>query len=127
MPTFEEVAALALELPEVIESTSYGTPALKVGKRGGLIARLRSEDGALVLRIDPDDRDALLTERPDVYYLTPHYEYYLTPHYEGAPYVLVRLEVADLAELGDLVFEAWQAVAPRRALLARQERAGVRP
>ena len=119
MPTFEDVAALALELPEVIESTSYGTPALKVGKRGGLIARLRGEDGALVLRIDPDEREALLADRPEVYYLTPHYE--------GAPYVLVRLEVADLAELGDLVFEAWQAVAPRRALLAREDRAQVRP
>ena len=119
MPTFEDVTALALDLPEVIESTSYGTPALKVGKRGGLIARLRGEDGALVLRIDPDEREALLAERPEVYYLTPHYE--------GAPYVLVRLEVADLAELGDLVFEAWKALAPRRALMAREERAEVRP
>jgi hypothetical protein len=119
VPTFEDVAALALELPEVVESTSYGTPALKVGNRGGLIARLRSEDGALVLSIDPNEREALLAERADVYYLTPHYE--------GAPYVLVRLEFADLAELGDLVFEAWQAVAPRRARLAREEGAGVRP
>ena len=37
--TFEMVRDVALELPSVVESTSYGTPALKAGKT--LIARDR--------------------------------------------------------------------------------------
>ena len=34
MATFDDVLRLGLELPEVVESTSYGTPALKVRKKG---------------------------------------------------------------------------------------------
>ncbi len=54
MVTFETVRRLALALPAAEESTSYGTPAFKVG--GKLFARLR-EDHDLVVKIDVGHRD----------------------------------------------------------------------
>ena len=43
--SFEAVKATALALPEVAESTSYETPALKV--RGKLMLRLREDNETL--------------------------------------------------------------------------------
>jgi len=34
MATFDDVRRLGMELPEAVESTSYGTPALKARKKG---------------------------------------------------------------------------------------------
>ena len=114
MATFRELVERALELPEVEHSSSYGTPSLRVGRRGGLLARLREDGDTLVLRVDPAERAVLLAERPAVYHLTPHYE--------RSPYVLVHLARADLDEIMDLLFEAWRDRAPRRALRALEAR-----
>jgi hypothetical protein len=89
----------------VEESTSYGTPALKV--RGKMMCRLRTDPDALVVRVlDVGDREALLRGDPGVYFTTPHYD--------GYPYVLVRLEGVEVSELGDLVEDAWRIRAPKR-------------
>jgi hypothetical protein len=53
--TFETVRELAMELPEVEESTSYGTPAFKVRRK--MFCRLR-EEGVLVVRIDVTDKES---------------------------------------------------------------------
>ena len=103
MVTFETVRRLALALPEVEESTSYGTPAFKV--RGKLLARLR-EEGVLVVKVGPDDQEALLQLEPEVYFITPHYA--------GYPAVLVRLEAADEGALGRLLADSWRLYAPKR-------------
>ena len=111
MVRFDEVRGWALELPGVEEGMSYGTPALRV--RGKLLARLRDEDGAMVLKVAPEVRNLLLTINPATYYITPHYE--------GYPAVLVRLEAADPAELRDLLIDAWRDHASKR-LIAEYER-----
>ncbi|HEU0114564.1 MAG TPA: MmcQ/YjbR family DNA-binding protein [Thermomicrobiales bacterium] len=103
MVTFATVRRLALALPETEESVLYGTPAFKVA--GRLYARLR-DDGALVVKVDPGHRDALMDIWPDVYYITPHYQDY--------PYVLVRLAAAEEAEMSDLLADAWALTAPKR-------------
>lgn len=91
--------------PETEESTSYGTPSLKV--KGKLVGRLRTDaEGALALRCSPADKVAL-TEGDDPAYFT-------TPHYDGYDYVLVRLDQADPTELRELVTDAWLLVAPTR-------------
>jgi len=71
--TFADVLALAQRFPGVEESTSYGTPAVKV--RGKLMARLRTDPDALVLRVaDMGEREALLQGEPAAFFTTPHYD-----------------------------------------------------
>ena len=109
MPTWEDVVALGTRLPEVETSTWFGTPSLKV--RGKSMCRLRTDPDALVLRvIDLGEREALLQGAPDAFFSTPHYD--------GHPYVLVRLDVVDPVELGELIEDAWRVRAPKRLVAA---------
>lgn len=109
MPTWEDVVAAALRLPEVEESTWAGTPSMKV--RGRSFCRLRTGPDALVLRVaDMGEREALLQGQPQAFFTTPHYD--------GHPYVLVRLEAVDPQELAELLEEAWRAMAPKRVVKA---------
>jgi hypothetical protein len=72
---FDTVRRIGLTLPGVEESTAYGSPALKVGRKLlACIAVDRSaEPGSLMLCVDFDDRTELLAADPDVYYVTEHY------------------------------------------------------
>jgi hypothetical protein len=63
MVSLEVVRELALELPETEETTSYGTPAFKVRKK--LFARLREEGDVLVVKVERDERAALIESEPD--------------------------------------------------------------
>ena len=69
--SYEAVKAAALALPEVEESTSYGTPALKV--RGKLMVRLREDFETIVVRATWEDRERLMAVDPETYYVTDHY------------------------------------------------------
>ena len=102
--TFRSVRAIGLRLPGVEEGTMYGTPALKLGKR--LIACIASnkaaEPGTLVVRTDFEQRDALIEEAPDTYYLKEHYKTY--------PVVLVRLSKVSPDAIRDLLGAAHRLV-----------------
>jgi hypothetical protein len=87
--TFDDVRKVGLELPGAVESTSWGTPSLKVGKTFWL--RLRPDIDALVVRIDMMDKELLINRDPDVYFSLPHYD--------GYPAVLVRMARIKPAEL----------------------------
>jgi hypothetical protein len=82
---FDVVREIALALPEVEGSTSYGAMSFKV--RGTMFAcravHRSAEPGSLMVRIEHSLRDELLATEPDVYYVTPHYEKH--------PCLLVRL------------------------------------
>jgi len=67
--SFDAVRAIGRDLPDVEESTMYGEPALKVpGKLLACMASHKSaEPGSLVVRIDFEDRDALIADEPRVY------------------------------------------------------------
>jgi hypothetical protein len=82
--------------------------------RRKLIARLREEGDVLVVMIDLADRALLVESRPDVYFVTPHYE--------GYPAVLVRLPAAGREELGELLAAAWRYVAPPKLVAAHAPR-----
>jgi len=112
--TWEDVARAGLVLPEVEEATSYGTPALRL--RGKLLVRLRDDGETLALRVDPEERLALVHEQPEIFYVTPHYQDY--------PFVLVRLAAADRGEPEELLAEAWLLSAPKRLAAAHPEVAG---
>jgi len=100
--TFETVRYIALALPEVEESTSWGTPAFKVRRK--MICRLREEGDVLVVRIDIADKEYLISSRPEVYFTLPHYD--------GYPAVLVRLPAIESDDLRRLLTASWRYVAP---------------
>ncbi|MGH2935636.1 MAG: MmcQ/YjbR family DNA-binding protein [Gaiellaceae bacterium] len=103
MFAWQDVVELARDLPETVESTSYGRPALKV--RGKFVAALRSGPDALVLRCDLEEKPFLLEARPDILFETPHYE--------GWAYVLLRLD-ASRDELREFLIDSWLLAAPKK-------------
>ena len=102
--TFDEVRRMGADLPGVEEGTAWGVPALKL--RGRLLACMAShksaEPNTLVVRLDFDQRDALVADAPDTYYLKPHYV--------GYESVLVRLSRIDREALRDLLHASWRFV-----------------
>jgi hypothetical protein len=114
---FNTVRNIGLALPGVVESTAYGSPAVKV--RGQLLACIpanrAAEPNSLVVRVDFDDRAELLAGDPNVYYLPDHYVGYTA--------VLVRLSLVNHAVLRDLLGMAYKFVtrsAPRSPSPKRQ-------
>ena len=111
--TFDDVRSLALSLPKVDESTSYGTPAFKVA--GKLLARLHQDGVSLVVKIDPDERAMRMKVDPDTFYITDHYLNY--------PWILVRIATVDPDDLLELLQDAWRLTAPSK-LVSRLEDEG---
>ena len=107
--TYRVFVKLALKLPAVEESTSYGTPSLKV--KGKLLTRLWEDGETLVVRTSFEDRDHLLLAEPKVFFITDHYK--------GYPAVLVRLAQVKPKQLMELFDDAWRRYAPPRLLAAR--------
>ncbi|MDJ0395546.1 MmcQ/YjbR family DNA-binding protein [Rhodococcus sp. G-MC3] len=102
--SWEDVVALAIELPKVEVSTSYNTPALKAS--GKLIARLRTEaEGSLVVMCSMDEKAALLGSGEQAFFTTPHYD--------GYGSILVDLDLVDPGELKELLIEAWRGKATK--------------
>ena len=105
--TFDDVRAMALAWPEVVDGTSYGTAALKVRKK--LLARLKEDGDSLVIpSVLQDEREMLVESRPKLFYFTEHYRNY--------PIVLVRLSKARRAEVELLLRRQWRALASKAAL-----------
>ncbi len=137
MSTFEDVARLALALPETEETTSWGNLIWAVRSGGkakpkGFVWErpLRKKDQAFLtaegaevppnevilgVRVDGlAEKEAVLAANPDFMFTTPHFN--------GYPAVLVRLDRVDEARLREVVTDAWLAVAPKK--LADQFLAG---
>lgn len=103
---FATVRKLGLALPDVVEGTAYGAPALKL--KGKILACVpthkSAEPGSIVVRIDLEHRAELLRQQPDTYYITDHY----APHAT----VLVRLSKTTRADLASLLRDAHRHVSP---------------
>ena len=104
---FTLVEAIGRTLTDVEVTTSWGQPALKVrGKMFVCIASHKSaEPDTLVARMSINDRDALVADDPDTYYLKEHYV--------GYPCVLVRLSRVHPDALRDLVTGAYRYVSTK--------------
>jgi hypothetical protein len=112
MARFDDVIRLTAELPGTSVGTSYGTPAVKVGKK--LLARLWEDGEALVLLAVEDIEQRFLMEtQPEVFFKTPHYDGYDT--------VLVRLPRIELSQLGELLEQSWERRATKTQLRQRLE------
>ena len=112
MVTFDDVRRIGLQLPEVTESTWYGTPGLKVRKKG--FCRLWGErehrrDGVhdtevLVVFCELEMKPVLLENHPDVLFTVPHYD--------GSGAVLVRMADANVDDVADWLEDSYRRVAP---------------
>jgi hypothetical protein len=115
--TFDDVRRIAADLPGVEEGTAWGVPALKL--RGRFVACMAShksaEPNTLVVRLDFDQRDALIADAPETYYLKPHYV--------GYESVLVRLSQINLEALRDLLHASCRFAAAK----AEHKRAATSP
>ena len=111
---FGSVAAIGRTLPEVELTTSWGKPALKVG--GTMFVCIASHKSAepdtLVVMMDIADRDLLVAEDPDTYYLKEHYV--------GYPCVLVRLRRVGADALRGLVIGAHRFVSQKKKKTPRR-------
>lgn len=124
MPTLDDVRAIALGFPDVVERVD--------GHRGG--ATWRTPVGAFVWQRGPSGRDlqqldalgrewppgevvgvrtdgqqvkqALLETYPDVFFTIPHFD--------GYPAVLVRLDTIDPDQLREVITDAWLIKVPQR-------------
>ena len=113
--TFADVRKMAKALDGVVDATAHGAPCLKLNGRIFACQAInkQAEPGSLMIRLPIDQRDALIEEAPDVYYLKPHYEPW--------PCVLVRLSKVRRDALRDLLTGAWrQAAAEKPRKTARK-------
>lgn len=104
--SWAQVRRCFLALPGVVEGSSYGTPAFRVGKK--LLARLREDGENLVLRVSFEERDTLLAAAPELFHVIEHYA--------GYPAVLLRLARVKASDLPRIAELAWCTVAPRRVV-----------
>ena len=115
--TFDTVKSIGLLLPEVEVSTAYGAPSLKL--RGQLMTcpalNKSAEPDSIVVKVSFDQRDDLLREAPDIYYVTDHYVNY--------PSVLVRLSKIQPEVLRDLLRMSWEFVKAKEPAGKRKKRA----
>src|SRR5580658_6201362 len=109
---FADVRKMAMGLEKVEESTSYGTPAFKIG--GKLLARLREDRESLVVGTTFEEREEMMAAEPETYYITDHYLKY--------PWVLVRLSRVHSDSLRDLLSRALRLASgkPRSAPVRRR-------
>ena len=81
-----------------------------------------AEPNTLVVRIGIDQRDAMIADDPQTYYLKPHYVAY--------PCVLVRLSAISRDALTDLLQAGWRYVdaspAGRRSARPRRVKTGTK-
>jgi hypothetical protein len=121
--TWDDVRRIALALPETDEQLSRGHASWRVREKGFVWERpLRTADLRALGHSAPDGpilgvrvehlgaKAALITDDPDVFFTTPHFD--------GHPAVLVCLATIAVEELRELIVEAWIARAPKR--LARE-------
>lgn len=114
MPTFADLCAVAQTIPDVHESTSYGTPALKLKNK--LIVRLREDGHTLAMLASQQDIDALPV-------LAPH-TFSVPEHYVGYGMLVVDLRTVGTDELAGLFRAAVAQVAERLAAKRQSPKSG---
>jgi len=119
MANWEDVARIALALPETTEEQAWGSRHWKVRGKGFVWERpLRKSDLKVLGDAAPDGpilgarvehlvaKEALLQDPSGVFFTIPHFD--------GYPAVLVLLDEIDLDGLDEVIVEAWLCRAPKR-------------
>ncbi|MBO0825710.1 MAG: MmcQ/YjbR family DNA-binding protein, partial [Actinobacteria bacterium] len=114
MATADDVERIALGLPQTTERQSWGNRAWRVadklfvwerplGKKDIAALGDRAPDGLVYAAHTADEgvKLALIADNPAIYFTTPHFN--------GYPAVLFELERMSVAELTELITDAWLA------------------
>jgi hypothetical protein len=104
---FDAAIKIGRTLPDVEVTTTWGAQALKVrGKLFACVAINKSaEPNSMVVRMDTAQRDLLIEEDPETYYVTDHYVDYQC--------VLVRLSRVSPDALRDLILGAHRFISQK--------------
>jgi hypothetical protein len=121
--TWDDVSAIARELPQTQEGIRFGDPVWKVGSNGFVWVRpLRAKDrdelgdaapsGVIVgaSTTNEGEKLALINEDPLAFFTTAHFDGYAS--------ILIALDHVDPVRLGEVVTDAWLARAPKRLAAA---------
>ena len=106
---FDVVKELGCSLPNVEAATRYdGSPVLKAHGvfMAGLAMHASAEPDTLVVRAEFEEREGLLEDAPDTYYVTDYYRRY--------PVVLARLSLLNREVLRELLTGSWRLAVERR-------------
>jgi hypothetical protein len=120
MVTLDEVARMALDLPEVTEGERHGRRTWSVGRkvfaweRGFSKADIRRfgdapppEGPILAVRVaDLHEKEAVLAEQPK--------GFFTIPHFDGYAAVLIQLKTATKRAVREAILDAWLACAPTK-------------
>ena len=120
MATLDEVARIALAMPEVSEGESRGTRAWSV--RGKTFAWERPYSKADLKRFDDEtppnepivavrvddliEKEAVLASNPKAFFTIPHFDGYAA--------VLIQLKTVTKRALRDAILDGWLACAPSK-------------
>jgi hypothetical protein len=110
---FAKLRRAAAGLPDIDESTSYGTPSLTVRRK--FLCRVKDAE-TLVLACPLEEKDVLLESAPDVYFETAHYR--------GWPAILARIDAIDEDELRHRLRLAFLMQAPKTQVRKLLEQKG---
>jgi hypothetical protein len=119
MATWDDVARIALALPETTEEQAWGNRHWKVRGKGFVWERpLRKSDLKVLGDAAPEGpilgarvehlvaKEALIQDSSGVFFTIPHFD--------GYPAILVLLDEIDLDGLDEVIVEAWLCRAPKR-------------
>ncbi len=98
----DQIVDFTLKLKDVVESTSYGKPALK---RGDKLIFARRDEETLSLTCSFEERAVLLAGHPETFFITDHYLNW--------PAVVVRLAAARKPVLQSAVKASWERAGAR--------------
>jgi hypothetical protein len=96
------VRAIATQLPDVEEGTTFGYPAFKVGGKAfaWFPKKAEVEPGTLGVRMSILERDYRVRDQPSIYYVTPHYKDYTS--------VLARVDLMSDKALRELLESGYE-------------------
>jgi len=124
MATWDDVARIALALPETSEGSTFGNQAWLVRGKSFVWRRPLNKSDLKALGDDAppegpilaayvedlDDKDVLISEDPEVFFTIPHFQ--------GFRAVLILLDRIDVDTLTEVITDAWVCRAPKRLVAA---------
>jgi hypothetical protein len=105
MITQDVYRALALSLPEAVESSHFDTADFRVGNK--IFATLRDSDGRAVVKLSPDEQRLMVETMPGVLAAIPG-------SWGLKGWTRVDLEKATEEEAGHILAMGWRNVAPKK-------------